>query len=68
MNASPEKLLTVQELARRLDVGQDKVRDLARSGRIPFVQVSRNGLRFVWDDVLQALRAEAAAERQERAS
>lgn len=59
MNTTPEKLLTVQELARRLDVGQDKVRDLARCGRIPSVQVGANGLRFDWREVIEALRAPA---------
>ena len=63
MNATNEKLLTVEELARRLDVGQNKIRDLAREGRIPSVQVGRNR-RFDWLEVLAALRSEPA-KRQE---
>ena len=62
MQATPEKLLTVQELARRLDVGQCKVRNLAHEGRIPSVQVGPNGMRFDWQEVLAALRTEQDAE------
>jgi excisionase family DNA binding protein len=68
MQATEAKLLTTAELARRLDVGQDKIRALAKAGRIPSVQVGANGRRFDWAEVMAALRAEAAAERQERAS
>lgn len=49
-----EKLLTVQELARRLDVGRQKVRELARSGSIPFLCVG-GAMRFQWGAVVQAL-------------
>jgi excisionase family DNA binding protein len=66
MQATEAKLLTTAELARRLDVGQDKIRALAKAGRIPSVQVGANGRRFVWAEVMTALRAEAATERQER--
>jgi len=60
MNATPEKLLTVEELARRLDVGQDKVRAMAKAGRIPCVEVGANTRRFDWQEVLAALRAAPA--------
>jgi excisionase family DNA binding protein len=66
MEATETKLLTAAELARRLDVGQDKVRVLAREGRIPSLTVGTNGLRFDWHEVLRALRTEAATTRQER--
>ncbi|MEO6594755.1 MAG: hypothetical protein ABIP94_08385 [Planctomycetota bacterium] len=69
MQTSPEtKLLTAAELARRLHVGQDKVRTLAREGHIPSLTVGANGLRFDWHEVLLALRTESVTERQERAS
>jgi excisionase family DNA binding protein len=69
MNTIPDKLLTAEELARRLNVGQDKVRGLARTGHIPSVQVGKHGLRFDWHDVLETLRvAGAAVNRQEQAS
>ena len=58
-----EKLLTTAELARRLDVSQDKVRVLAKAGEIPSVLVG-NGRRFVWPDVLAALRAGGHTERK----
>ena len=60
---SNEKLLTVAELARRLDVGEDKVRAMAKRGEIPSVKVG-NGRRFVWADVLAALQRSANAERE----
>ena len=50
-----EKLLTTAELARRLDVSQRSVRALVRAGQIPSVNVG-SGRRFVWPDVLAALR------------
>ncbi|MBL8753823.1 MAG: helix-turn-helix domain-containing protein [Planctomycetes bacterium] len=51
-----DKLLTTAELARRLDVSQDKLRALAKDGEIPSVLVGV-GRRFFWPDVLMALRA-----------
>jgi excisionase family DNA binding protein len=49
-----DKMLTVAELARRLDVGQEKVRELARDGRIPFLRVGKT-MRFEWAAVRAAL-------------
>jgi excisionase family DNA binding protein len=66
MNANEERLLTTRELARRLAVGQGKVRNMARDGRIPGVRLDASGWRFDLAEVLAALRAEAATERQER--
>jgi excisionase family DNA binding protein len=63
VNANDEKLLRTRELARRLAVGQDKVRDMAREGLIPSVRVGANGLRFDWDEVIAALRANGPQER-----
>lgn len=60
-----EKLLTTAELARRLDVSRGKVSDLARSGAIPSVDVGPNVRRFVWNEVLDALRQAASRGRQE---
>jgi excisionase family DNA binding protein len=54
-----EKLLTVDELARRLDIGHEKVRELAREGRIPCLHVGKT-MRFVWAEVCDALRPKAA--------
>jgi len=68
VNTIPEiRWLTASELARRLAVGQDKIRALAKAGRIPSVRIGPNGRRFDWLEVLAALRAEAATGRQERA-
>jgi len=56
MNANDEQLLTTADLARRLSIGQDKVRALARDGRIPCIEVDGCGLRFHWHEVESALR------------
>jgi excisionase family DNA binding protein len=66
MNVNEERLLTTRELARRLAVGQGKVRNMARDGRIPGVRLDSSGWRFDLAEVLAALRAEAATDRQER--
>jgi excisionase family DNA binding protein len=63
MNANEQRLLTTRELARRLSVGQGKVRNMARDGRIPGVRLDTNGWRFDFAAVLAALQAEAEAER-----
>tara|TARA_R110002072_G_scaffold264409_1_gene423102 strand:- start:7209 stop:7409 length:201 start_codon:yes stop_codon:yes gene_type:complete len=53
--APPEKLLTVAELAKRLDVGQAKARAMVLSGDLPCLRVG-NSVRFEWDEVVIALR------------
>ena len=64
-----ERMLTVDELARRLAVGAERVRELARTGAIPSMRVGKT-LRFDWAEVRDALRAQAVAGAapQERAS
>lgn len=59
MDTTHQKLLTVDELARRLDIGAPKVRQLARAARIPFLSIGRNSLRFEFDKVVEALRAQS---------
>jgi excisionase family DNA binding protein len=55
MEATPDRLMTAQDLARRLGVGQEKVRELAREGRIPVLYVGAT-MRFELEAVLAALR------------
>lgn len=56
MTANDERLLTTRELARRLAIGQGKVRSMVRDGLIPGVRIEPNGWRFDWNEVLRALR------------
>lgn len=51
------ELLTVSELAERLQVRPRTVQTWARSGRIPFVRVSAKTIRFDWQAVVSAMRA-----------
>ncbi len=67
MNATESRLLTTDELARRLHVGSAKIRDLARAGRIPSIRVGK-ALRFDWREVVTALRTKGNAEREEARS
>jgi excisionase family DNA binding protein len=50
-----EKLLTVEELASRLQYTPDWVRLQVKAGRIPVIQFNRRAWRFHWPTVLQAL-------------
>ena len=59
------RLLTVADLAQRLSVGHQKVRELARSGAIPSLPIG-NSLRFDWSEVVTALRPESSSGAQPR--
>jgi excisionase family DNA binding protein len=54
--------LTSAELARRVGVTPDWIRDLARAGRIPFVQAS--GLRLFRPEIVEHVIRERAARRR----
>lgn len=55
-----QQLMDITTLARRLCVGQGKVRKMALSGELPFLRVG-NKLRFDWAKVIAALAIEEAA-------
>ncbi|MCA8976778.1 MAG: helix-turn-helix domain-containing protein [Planctomycetes bacterium] len=56
MDPNPtERLLTADELARRLQCGTPKVRQLERAGAIPSVRIGAS-IRFEWGAVLRSLR------------
>ena len=52
---SEQELIDVTTLARRLDVGQGKVRKMVRCGKLPCLRVG-NTLRFDWAEVVAELR------------
>jgi len=54
------ELLTTRDLAARLGVARKTVRAWARHGRVPVYHLSRNQLRFDWEEVVGALKAERA--------
>lgn len=49
-------LLTVKDLATKLQLSENGVRKLARRGAIPTLKVG-NKLRFKWESVLAAMRS-----------
>jgi len=53
---SNEKLLTLDELAARLQMHPDTVRGLKRRGVIPSIRIGHRTLRFEYQNVLDALR------------
>ena len=62
------RLLTADELARRLYVGSAMVRDLERTGRIPSIRLSPRTVRFDFTEVVEALRSdkgEGGSDREE---
>ena len=61
-----ERLPDADGLARFLGVGRGTVDMLRKTGRIPFVRIGPKTIRFDVEAVVDALRAEAASERQER--
>lgn len=65
---SVDRLPDADGLARILGVGRGTVDMLRKTGRIPFVRIGPKTIRFDVEAVVTALRAEAATERQERAS
>ncbi|HAA73261.1 MAG TPA: hypothetical protein DCE55_29235 [Planctomycetaceae bacterium] len=66
---SGTELLKVKQLADRLQLTEMTVYDMARRGQIPFVKVGkgRGNYRFVYEDVLEALREDGQKQQQERA-
>jgi excisionase family DNA binding protein len=50
-----EKLLTVEELADRLQYSPDWVRLQVKTGRIPVIKFNQRAWRFHWTTVLTAL-------------
>ena len=54
---TPPKLLTTRELAECLGLAPDTVRRWARTGRIPAIRVNARTIRFVLEEVENALRA-----------
>lgn len=53
-----ERLLSTIELARRLNCGRDRIGELVRARRIPYVMVGCLR-RFDYDEVVKCLRVEA---------
>ncbi len=62
MHATRSKLLTMEELARTLNVGQDLIRRAVKEERIPAIRLTPRTLRFDLDEVLDALRQPAQRE------
>lgn len=50
-------LLTVDQLAERLQISSYKVRVLYREGKIPRLKLGYRNVRFLWSDVIQAIKA-----------
>jgi len=51
-----EKLLTIQELSKRLKVNPETVRRQMRKGIIPSIRIGKQILRFDYQEVLSALK------------
>ena len=56
---SDEALLTVPELADKLQISEGKIRMLYREKKIPIVRVSHRNVRFDYQDVIQALKTKS---------
>jgi len=54
-----EKLLTVPQLADKLQISEGKIRMLYREKKIPIVRVSYRNVRFDYQDVIQALKTKS---------
>jgi excisionase family DNA binding protein len=52
---SDERLLTIEELAQRLQYSVDWIRTQVRAGRLPAIRFNRRARRFHWPTVLPAL-------------
>jgi len=52
---SEERLLTIKELAQRLQYSADWIRTQVRAGRLPAIRFNRRAWRFHWPTVLDAL-------------
>jgi excisionase family DNA binding protein len=53
--SADEKLLTIEELAERLQYSVKWIRQQVRLGRIPAIRFNERAWRFHWPTVLQAL-------------
>lgn len=53
-------LLNAEELAKRLGMSWQSVLVMAREGRIPRIRISRNVVRFDWEEVMKALKKNQA--------
>jgi excisionase family DNA binding protein len=49
--ASPQKRLTVKQVAERLQVHQWTIYDWARKGRLPCIRLTKRALRFLESDI-----------------
>ena len=56
---SDEALLTVPQLADKLQISEGKIRMLYREKKIPIVRVSYRNVRFDYQDVIQALKTKS---------
>ncbi len=54
-DGAAERLMTVEELAERLQYSVDWVRQQVRRGRIPGIRFNARAWRFHWPTVLKAL-------------
>jgi len=54
---SDEQLLTVPQLADKLQISEGKIRTLYREKKIPTIRVSYRNVRFDYQAVIQALKA-----------
>ena len=52
---SEERLLTIEELAQRLQYSAKWIRAQVRAGRLPAIRFNRRAWRFHWPTVLAAL-------------
>lgn len=57
-------LLTVDQLAERLQISSYKVRVLYREGKIPRLKLGYRNVRFLWSDVIRAIKASNDAQIQ----
>lgn len=55
-NSTGEDLLTLEDLARRLQLHPDTARSLYRRGVIPGLKLGHRTLRFEYSQVIEALR------------
>jgi len=56
---SDEALLTVPQLADKLQISEGKIRTLYREKKIPTIRVSYRNVRFDYQDVIQALKTKS---------
>ena len=55
MNTDNDRLLTIEELAERIQYSVDWIREKVKEGVIPAVRFNRRAWRFHWPTVLAAL-------------